>query len=146
MDLWFKLRKAAGSVRFRLCLQAGRYSMLAEVTRQEAPATGAGGNVDAPAIWSKPSCLDALTLRSGPAMLNCTEVIGQHRNGCTGYTKVCEPRRGGGRRIAQRSRGHGPSCRSTRFPGASVETPKKGHMGLQESKIVLMENKKTEIE
>src|SRR5215207_6743437 len=32
-----------GSVRFRLCLQAGRYSMLAEVTRQEAPATGAGG-------------------------------------------------------------------------------------------------------
>jgi len=27
-----------------------------------------------------------------------------------------------------------------------VETPKKGHLGLQESKIVVMENEKTEIE
>jgi hypothetical protein len=68
--------------------------MLAEVTRQEAPATGAGGDIDAPAIRSNPSCLDALTLRSARAMLNCTEVIGRHRNGCTGYTKVCEPARG----------------------------------------------------
>ena len=64
--------------------------MLAEVTRQEAPANGAGGDIDAPAIRSNPSCLDAPTLRSARASLNCTEVIGRHRNGCTGYTKVCD--------------------------------------------------------
>jgi hypothetical protein len=60
MDLSFKLCKAAGTSAFRLCLQAGRYSMLAEVTRQEAPATGAGGNIAMRRQFDQnPSCLDA---------------------------------------------------------------------------------------
>jgi len=37
------------------------------------------------------SCLDVTTLVSARAMLNCTEVSGQYRNGWTGYTKVYEP-------------------------------------------------------
>src|SRR5215208_3539648 len=105
--------------------------MLAEVTRQEAPATGAGGDIDAPAIRSNPSCLDALTLRSARVMLNCTEVIGRHRNGCTGYTKVCNHARGDGRRIAQPSR-----CRDRSvmpiyrvFPGAPGGDPKERPYG-----------------
>jgi hypothetical protein len=42
MNLSFKLRKATGDPLQALPAR-GRYSMLAEVTRQEAPATGAGG-------------------------------------------------------------------------------------------------------
>ncbi|WP_156438826.1 hypothetical protein [Bradyrhizobium valentinum] len=121
--------------------------MLAEVTRQEAPATGAGGDIDAPAIRSRPSCLDAPTLRSAHAMLNCTEVNDQHRNGCTGYTKVCEPARGDGHVIAvtlSRRIDHADLPGLFRVP--PVETLESGHMGLQESKIVSVENEQTEIE
>jgi hypothetical protein len=90
MDLSFKLRKAREHSLQALpasgqILDAGRSDEAGGAGNRSGRKTSMRRQFD-----QNPSCLDALTLRSARAMLNCTEVISRHRNGCTGYTKVCD--------------------------------------------------------